>query len=156
MCVWKVCVGGVCVCVAARRCLWKSLRTYSHLICLSSFFLFCLRLPEPRANPMDPRNLEDNDFGPSMDHAPWYQQKKLFRHPPVLQCLLQPAISPVELSGCPPLCQPSPFYPSPPPLRSHCLLAVNWPWRRLLWQIWMAMSFLLPNCFNSSLATNFL
>lgn len=120
------------------------------------FFLFCLRLPEPRANPMDPRNLEDNDFGPSMDHAPWYQQKKLFRHPPVLQCLLQPAISPVELSGCSPLCQPSPFYPSPPPLRSHCLLAVNWPWRRLLWQIWMAMSFLLPNCFNSSLATNFL
>uniref|UniRef100_A0A3Q2QHX3 Tripartite motif containing 44 n=1 Tax=Fundulus heteroclitus TaxID=8078 RepID=A0A3Q2QHX3_FUNHE len=28
------------------------------------------RLPEPRANPMDPRDLEDNDSGPSMDHAP--------------------------------------------------------------------------------------
>ncbi|XP_037539103.1 tripartite motif-containing protein 44 [Nematolebias whitei] len=28
------------------------------------------RLPEPRANPMDPRDFEDNDSGPSMDHAP--------------------------------------------------------------------------------------
>ncbi|XP_008279985.1 tripartite motif-containing protein 44 [Stegastes partitus] len=28
------------------------------------------RLPEPRANPMNPRDLEDNDSGPSMDHAP--------------------------------------------------------------------------------------
>ncbi|XP_044048246.1 tripartite motif-containing protein 44 isoform X1 [Siniperca chuatsi] len=28
------------------------------------------RLPEPRANPMDPRDYEDNDSGPSMDHAP--------------------------------------------------------------------------------------
>ncbi|KAM4733758.1 tripartite motif-containing protein 44 [Anableps anableps] len=28
------------------------------------------RVPEPRANPMDPRDLEDNDSGPSMDHAP--------------------------------------------------------------------------------------
>ncbi|XP_017278567.1 tripartite motif-containing protein 44 [Kryptolebias marmoratus] len=28
------------------------------------------RLPEPRANPLDPRDLEDNDSGPSMDHAP--------------------------------------------------------------------------------------
>ncbi|XP_070686791.1 tripartite motif-containing protein 44 [Pempheris klunzingeri] len=28
------------------------------------------RLPEPRADPMDPRDFEDNDSGPSMDHAP--------------------------------------------------------------------------------------
>lgn len=28
------------------------------------------RLPEPRANPLDPRDFEDNDSGPSMDHAP--------------------------------------------------------------------------------------
>ncbi|XP_059191386.1 tripartite motif-containing protein 44 [Centropristis striata] len=28
------------------------------------------RLPEPRADPMDPRDLDDNDSGPSMDHAP--------------------------------------------------------------------------------------
>uniref|UniRef100_UPI0037E79420 tripartite motif-containing protein 44 n=1 Tax=Semicossyphus pulcher TaxID=241346 RepID=UPI0037E79420 len=28
------------------------------------------RLPEPRAAPMDPRDFEDNDSGPSMDHAP--------------------------------------------------------------------------------------
>ncbi|XP_072291582.1 tripartite motif-containing protein 44 isoform X1 [Eucyclogobius newberryi] len=28
------------------------------------------RLPEPRANPADPRNLDDNDSGRSMDHAP--------------------------------------------------------------------------------------
>ncbi|XP_035520149.1 tripartite motif-containing protein 44 [Morone saxatilis] len=28
------------------------------------------RLPEPRANPMDPRDFEDNDSGPSMGHAP--------------------------------------------------------------------------------------
>ncbi|XP_069558018.1 tripartite motif-containing protein 44 [Brachyistius frenatus] len=28
------------------------------------------RLPEPRANPMNPRDFEDNDSGPSMDHAP--------------------------------------------------------------------------------------
>lgn len=37
------------------------------------FVLFCFpscRVPEPRANPMDPRDLEDNDSGPSMDHAP--------------------------------------------------------------------------------------
>ncbi|XP_047209691.1 tripartite motif-containing protein 44 [Girardinichthys multiradiatus] len=28
------------------------------------------RVPEPRANPMDPLDFEDNDSGPSMDHAP--------------------------------------------------------------------------------------
>lgn len=28
------------------------------------------RLPEPRADPMDPRDFDDNDSGPSMDHAP--------------------------------------------------------------------------------------
>lgn len=28
------------------------------------------RLPEPRAAPMDPRDFDDNDAGPSMDHAP--------------------------------------------------------------------------------------
>lgn len=28
------------------------------------------RQPEPRANPMDPRDFEDNDSGPSMDRAP--------------------------------------------------------------------------------------
>ncbi|XP_061577491.1 tripartite motif-containing protein 44 [Cololabis saira] len=28
------------------------------------------RLPEPRANPLDPHNFEDNDSGPSMEHAP--------------------------------------------------------------------------------------
>lgn len=28
------------------------------------------RLPEPRANPLDPRDFDDNDSGPSMDHAP--------------------------------------------------------------------------------------
>ncbi|XP_042268376.1 tripartite motif-containing protein 44 isoform X2 [Thunnus maccoyii] len=28
------------------------------------------RLPEPRADPMDPRDFGDNDSGPSMDHAP--------------------------------------------------------------------------------------
>ncbi|XP_042352628.1 tripartite motif-containing protein 44 isoform X1 [Plectropomus leopardus] len=28
------------------------------------------RLPEPRANPMNPRDFDDNDSGPSMDHAP--------------------------------------------------------------------------------------
>uniref|UniRef100_A0A1A8E0F2 Tripartite motif-containing 44 n=1 Tax=Nothobranchius kadleci TaxID=1051664 RepID=A0A1A8E0F2_NOTKA len=28
------------------------------------------RLPEPRANPMDRQDFEDNDSGPSMDHAP--------------------------------------------------------------------------------------
>ncbi|XP_040895013.1 tripartite motif-containing protein 44 [Toxotes jaculatrix] len=28
------------------------------------------RLPEPRADPMDPRDYEDSDSGPSMDHAP--------------------------------------------------------------------------------------
>ncbi|XP_041853168.1 tripartite motif-containing protein 44 [Melanotaenia boesemani] len=28
------------------------------------------RLPEPRAHPMDPQDFEDNDSGPSMDHAP--------------------------------------------------------------------------------------
>lgn len=28
------------------------------------------RLPEPRAEPMNPRDFEDNDSGPSMDHAP--------------------------------------------------------------------------------------
>ncbi|KAM7414286.1 hypothetical protein PAMA_019211 [Pampus argenteus] len=28
------------------------------------------RLPQPRADPMDPRDFEDNDSGPSMDHAP--------------------------------------------------------------------------------------
>ncbi|XP_074533763.1 tripartite motif-containing protein 44 [Halichoeres trimaculatus] len=28
------------------------------------------RLPEPRADPRDPRDFEDNDSGPSMDHAP--------------------------------------------------------------------------------------
>lgn len=28
------------------------------------------RLPEPRADPMNPRDLDDNDSGPSMDHAP--------------------------------------------------------------------------------------
>ncbi|KAM3609052.1 uncharacterized protein V6R79_009112 [Siganus canaliculatus] len=28
------------------------------------------RLPEPRANPVDPRGYDDSDFGPSMDHAP--------------------------------------------------------------------------------------
>uniref|UniRef100_A0A1A7WV61 Tripartite motif-containing 44 n=1 Tax=Iconisemion striatum TaxID=60296 RepID=A0A1A7WV61_9TELE len=28
------------------------------------------RLPEPRANPMDLQDFEDNDSGPSMDHAP--------------------------------------------------------------------------------------
>lgn len=28
------------------------------------------RLPEPRANPVDPRDLEDNDSGRSMEHAP--------------------------------------------------------------------------------------
>ncbi|XP_034391220.1 tripartite motif-containing protein 44 [Cyclopterus lumpus] len=28
------------------------------------------RLPEPRADPMDPRDFDDNDSGPSMGHAP--------------------------------------------------------------------------------------
>lgn len=28
------------------------------------------RLPEPRANPVDPRDLDDNDSGRSMEHAP--------------------------------------------------------------------------------------
>ncbi|XP_029951859.1 tripartite motif-containing protein 44 [Salarias fasciatus] len=28
------------------------------------------RLPEPRADPVNPRDFEDNDSGPSMDHAP--------------------------------------------------------------------------------------
>ncbi|XP_010790614.1 tripartite motif-containing protein 44 [Notothenia coriiceps] len=28
------------------------------------------RFPEPRAHPMDPRDFDDNDSGPSMDHAP--------------------------------------------------------------------------------------
>ncbi|XP_026167683.1 tripartite motif-containing protein 44 [Mastacembelus armatus] len=28
------------------------------------------RLPEPRADPLDPRDFEDNHSGPSMDHAP--------------------------------------------------------------------------------------
>ncbi|XP_022610248.1 tripartite motif-containing protein 44 [Seriola dumerili] len=28
------------------------------------------RLPEPRADPIDPRDFDDNDSGPSMDHAP--------------------------------------------------------------------------------------
>lgn len=28
------------------------------------------RLPEPRANPVDPRDVEDNDSGKSMEHAP--------------------------------------------------------------------------------------
>ncbi|TNN87864.1 hypothetical protein EYF80_001828 [Liparis tanakae] len=28
------------------------------------------RLPEPRADPLNPRNLDDNDSGPSMGHAP--------------------------------------------------------------------------------------
>lgn len=37
--------------------------------------------------------------------------------------------------------------PPPPPPASWCLLAVNWPWRGLLRQIWMATSFLLSNFF---------
>lgn len=145
-------VVGVHLCGCMQVFVNESWRTYSHLIYFCSYFS---RLPEPRANPMDPRDFEDNDSGPSMDHAPWsIQQIRLFWHPPVLQRLLQPAVSPVELSGWPSLCQPSPFYPAPLP--SQCLLAVNWPWRRLLWQIWMATSFLLSNFSNSSPATNFL
>lgn len=98
------------------------------------------RLPEPRAEPMNPRDFEDNDSGPSMDHAPWYKKIRLLLRPPVLHCLLQPAISSLELSGWPSLCQPSPW---DLPLPFQCLLAVKWPWRKLLWQIWIATSFLL-------------
>lgn len=130
--------GGGCVCRSVWLHTGVCLRTYSRLFCLCSF---SLRLPEPRANPMDPRDFEDNDFEPSMDHAPWYQQIRLFTHPLVLQRLLQPAVNCV---------------PCTPPRHSCCLLAVNWPWRRLLRQIWLATSFLLQKCLNYSLLTDFL
>lgn len=130
--------GGGCVCRSVWLHTGVCLRAYSRLFSLCSF---SLRLPEPRANPMDPRDFEDDDFGPSMDHAPWYQQIRLFTHPLVLQCLLQPAVNSV---------------PCTPPRHSCCLLAVNWPRGRLLWQIWMATSFLLQKCLNYSLLTDFL
>lgn len=34
------------------------------------FFISLFRLPEPRADPLDPRDFDDSDSGPSMDHAP--------------------------------------------------------------------------------------
>lgn len=61
---------------------------------------FCVsfRLPEPRADPVDPRDFEDNDSGPSMDHAPWCKHTQVLLHPPVIHCLLQPAASTAEVS----------------------------------------------------------
>lgn len=66
--------GGVFVWLHAGVCEREkredSWRTYIDVICLCSVIFFSPRLPEPRANPMDPRDYEDNDSGPSMDHAP--------------------------------------------------------------------------------------
>lgn len=77
---------------------------------------------------MDPRDFDDS--GPSMDHAPWYQQSRLWRHPPVLQCLLPPVASPVKLSGWP----SSPFYPAPlssPSSSPSSPLGACWQWADL-------------------------
>lgn len=130
------------VCVTAFRCLRKKIKERKSW--KTGYDITCVflssRLPEPRAEPMNPRDFEDNDSGPSMDHAPWYKKIRLLLRPPVLHCLLQPAISSLELSGWPSLCQPSPWVLALP---FQCLLAVKWPWRKLLWQIWIATSFLL-------------
>lgn len=139
---WTVWVARCCLCDSFQMFAEKDKREekledwiwYNMCVFLSS------RLPEPRAEPMNPRDFEDNDSGPSMDHAPWYKKIRLLLRPPVLHCLLQPAVSSLELSGWPSLCQPSPWDLALP---FQCLLAVKWPWRKLLWQIWIATSFLL-------------
>lgn len=141
----QVCVGGVCICLVACGCLWNRKETedwkWSDISTLF-FFLSLFRLPEPRADPMDPRDFDDSDSGPSMDHAPWFQQTRLFLLSPVLQCLLQPCWA-VRLA----LSLSAISFFTPAPLPSQCLLAVNRPWTRVLWQIWMAMSFLHSNFF---------
>lgn len=130
---------GVCVCVWVRCGLvWLQAgvcqRVDSHSSNMSLFICF-LRLPLPRANPMDPRDIEDNDFGPSMDHAPWYRQKKNLSYINLSfnVCFSQPSVL-WSWQGAPLSVSHPPFH-----LHSCCLLAANWPWRWLLQQIWMPM-----------------
>lgn len=40
------------------------------LVLVFAIFFFLSRLPEPRAEPMDQRDFDDNNSRPSMDHAP--------------------------------------------------------------------------------------
>lgn len=134
---WRVCVwlqAGVCE------------RVDSHSSNKSLFICF-LRLPLPRANPVDPRDIEDKDFGPSMDHAPWYRQKKKTSSHINLSfnvCFSQPSVL-LSWQGAPLSVSLLPF-----PLHSCWRPAANWPWRWLLRQIWMPMVFfLLSNCFSS-------
>lgn len=115
---WTVWVARCCLCDSFQMFAEKDKREekledwiwYNMCVFLSS------RLPEPRAEPMNPRDFEDNDSGPSMDHAPWYKKIRLLLRPPVLHCLLQPAISSLELSGWPSLCQPAISLGPRPPL----------------------------------------
>lgn len=148
-CVW---VGRVFVWLHAGVCeREKGWRTYSHLICLCSAFCFrfCPGYQSPGQTPWTHWTLKTM----ILDH-PWTMPPDSSRpdsHYIHLSFNVRFSRPSALLS-----CQPRPFYPVSPPLPSRCLLAVNWPWRRLLWQIWMATSFLLSNFFNSSLATNFL
>lgn len=151
-----VCVGCVCLCgcmqVLPKRELEELQSDNLSLLCF--YCRFSPRLPEPRADPVNPRDFDDNDSGPSMDHAPWYRQTRPLLHPPVLQCLLQAAVSPVELSAWP---SPSlslsvshlPFYPrspsSPEPagseltLKRACCDKYGWP------RLFCSQTFLIPH-----------
>lgn len=73
--------------------------------CVSLFL--SSRLPEPRAEPMNRLDFEDNDSGPSMDHAPWHKRTRshLTRTCPSLSASADRhhrwAVGPVSLSLSP-------------------------------------------------------
>lgn len=128
-----------------RKCVYL----YSHLICFCSVFAVLFQVSRAKGTPHGPPGL-------------WWQWFWTIHGPrPLIPADLTPTIH-LSFSLC--YCQPSaPLScqagPSKPlhslsaisllplsllllsPLPSWCLLAVSWPWRGLLWQIWMAMSF---------------
>lgn len=144
--------GGGCVwvCVAAHRCLFEDLQSSI----LSLFFFFKAAGAEGKSH--GPTGLWGQWFWTIHGPRPLISTDQTL-HTPTCPSVsasascklcwavrLSPSLSAISLLPCNPL------------RHSCCLLVVNWPWGRLLWQIWMATSFLIQKCLNSSLVTNFL